>query len=169
MKINKKGFTLIELLVVIAIIGLLSTMAVVSLNSARMKSRDARRLSDVRQLSTMMSMASTNSSDPIVCRNPGTATTGTGNCEAGDLTVDVTTPTELSEEFQKFHDPSMTETQWPTANLACAAASTAPCNYAFKGMTDVSSSTIYFFLEKGTGDMLGDRTHWINSDGVFNQ
>ena len=32
---NKKGFTLIELLVVIAIIGLLSTLAVVALNSAQ--------------------------------------------------------------------------------------------------------------------------------------
>ncbi|MBU1202883.1 type II secretion system GspH family protein [Patescibacteria group bacterium] len=34
---NKKGFTLVELLVVIAIIGILSTVAVVNLNSAREK------------------------------------------------------------------------------------------------------------------------------------
>ena len=49
-KINKRGFTLIELLVVIAIIGLLSTMAVVSLNSARLKARDAKRASDAGHL-----------------------------------------------------------------------------------------------------------------------
>ena len=38
---NKKGFTLVELLVVIAIIGILSSVAVVNLNSARKKAQQA--------------------------------------------------------------------------------------------------------------------------------
>ncbi len=51
-----KGFTLIELLVVIAIIGLLSTLAVVSLNSARTKSRDAKRVADIKQLQSALEL-----------------------------------------------------------------------------------------------------------------
>lgn len=53
---KQKGFTLIELLVVIAIIGLLSTLAVVALNNARSKSRDAKRVSDIKQIQTALEL-----------------------------------------------------------------------------------------------------------------
>lgn len=53
---TRRGFTLIELLVVIAIIGLLSTLAVVALGSARQKARDSKRLSDVKQVQTALEL-----------------------------------------------------------------------------------------------------------------
>lgn len=53
---KKSGFTLIELLVVIAIIGLLATMSIVALNNARSKSRDSKRVADVKQIQTALEL-----------------------------------------------------------------------------------------------------------------
>ncbi|MDO8663697.1 MAG: prepilin-type N-terminal cleavage/methylation domain-containing protein [Candidatus Wildermuthbacteria bacterium] len=49
---TKKGFTLIELLVVIAVIGLLASITLVQLGPVRAKARDAKRMSDIRQITT---------------------------------------------------------------------------------------------------------------------
>jgi len=53
---KQKGFTLIELLVVIAIIAILSTVVMAGLNSARAKGRDAKRLSDIKQLQSALEL-----------------------------------------------------------------------------------------------------------------
>jgi prepilin-type N-terminal cleavage/methylation domain-containing protein len=71
MQQNKKGFTLIELLVVIAIIGLLSTMSVLALNQARARARDAKRISDVKQIQTALELYYNEEG-----QYPGSVTTG---------------------------------------------------------------------------------------------
>lgn len=71
-KSRQKGFTLIELLVVIVIIGVLATLATVSLAGVRSKARDAKRVSDVRQIQNAFEMFFSN-------EDKYPADTGTGN------------------------------------------------------------------------------------------
>ncbi|XKT75453.1 MAG: type II secretion system protein [Patescibacteria group bacterium UBA2103] len=52
----RKGFTLIELLVVVAIIGMLSSVVLSSLNTARANTRDARRYADLRQIANALEL-----------------------------------------------------------------------------------------------------------------
>ena len=71
MKKQHKGFTLIELLVVVAIIGVLSSVVLASLNSSRAKGRDARRVSDMHEITNALSIYySVNGFYPPVSQNP---------------------------------------------------------------------------------------------------
>lgn len=75
---DKKGFTLVELLVVVAIIGLLSTLAVVALGSARGKARDAKRLSDIKQVQTALELFYNDNNGYPVAAAPPLALGGAG-------------------------------------------------------------------------------------------
>jgi len=138
---NKKGFTLIELLVVIAIIGLLSSMAVVNLNSARGKARDAKRISDVKQLSLLIEIAATSNAIgnflnvlPAGCQSEGSLTTGCGT---------------------SFQDVDWTDITDPSgSSSACHDNSAAPCAYSMGIDNTVTDSyEICFYLEEGAGSV----------------
>lgn len=89
MKKQQKGFTLIELLVVIAIIGLLSTLAVVALNNARQKSRDAKRVSDIKQVQTALELYYNDANG-----YPPSA----GVVQGGTITYDPGTPLDTNDD-----------------------------------------------------------------------
>ena len=63
-KRGEGGFTLIELLVVIAIIGLLSSVILASLNGARRKGRDARRMADLKEIQVALELYYGNQTNP---------------------------------------------------------------------------------------------------------
>lgn len=65
-----RGFTLVELLVVISIISLLASIVLTTVNSARAKARDARRLAEVRQIRLALDFYLDNNNT-----YPGSATT----------------------------------------------------------------------------------------------
>lgn len=58
--LRSNAFTLVELLVVIAIIGILSSVVLASLGTARAKARDSKRVSDIKQLQLALELFADN-------------------------------------------------------------------------------------------------------------
>lgn len=56
---GKGGFTILELLIVVAIIGILSAATLVLLSDTRARSRDAKRLSDMREIEKALNLYQT--------------------------------------------------------------------------------------------------------------
>ncbi|MFA6897591.1 MAG: type II secretion system protein [Patescibacteria group bacterium] len=77
---QQKGFTLIELLVVISIIGVLSTIAMTSLNGARLKAKDAAIMSSVDSIMKAAQIDAVSSQDYSAYYF---AIWPTGDCNAG--------------------------------------------------------------------------------------
>ena len=162
-KKNLGGFTLIELLVVIAIIGLLASIVLISLGPARAKARDARRVTDVRQMSTALEVEASDNPDALV------------GCTAADARVNTCTgcsgcPSNNSiVGFVNFADPTV-----GIGGAACQQSispSIAPCQYSISQDDGSAAATtgdyqICFWLESGAGSLAAG-LHAIETNGVF--
>ena len=100
----RSGFTLIELLVVIAIISILSSIALFSLNEARIKSRDAERKSEIAQYGRILTAS---------CYTPSA---GVGDYDLADVITEFAAQNTQYAEYLAHipQDPtgSMTETRY---------------------------------------------------------
>lgn len=136
-----KGFTLIELLVVIAIIGILAGIVLASLSSVRTKARDARRVSELKQMLNVLEQAD--------LQTAGGAITGC-NALGGDIAKNC-------DLLKNFNDPS-------GAASRCTAVSTAACQYGTRlpfgnGTFTTQNFQICTYLETPVGNF---------SAGVYN-
>ncbi len=130
---NKEGFTLIELLVVVAIIGMLASLILASLNSARTKARDSRRLSDLKEIANLITVNETSPEGAIGCSG------NVNNCSS---------VTGL-EALSRFKDPS-------GATTVCSANPNGVCQYALSRASGSGNPTygnwkVCSYAEKSAG------------------
>lgn len=146
---EEKGFTLIELLVVIAVIGLLSSVILASLNNARKKGRDTRRIEDLRQIGNEIAILDTG----------GQATAFVGCTSAGSRVTTCTTP-----NLSAYKDPS-------GSTSACGAAASAACDYAIGKNTlatanpDSQNWEVCAYLEVGVGPRTTPGMIYVDANG----
>lgn len=144
----KKGFTLIELLVVIAIIGLLSTLAVVSLGNIREKGRDTKRLSDMDALRTALEIA--NNDNGSYLTNIGCTKGIIKDCIGGQLEKYLPTVKNMID---------------PSGTTGCRTDCTKVCNYEFSALAD-KSYEVRFYMENGAGQFKDVGCYSMTEKGI---
>jgi len=103
----KRGFTLIELLVVVAIIGMLSSVVLSSLNTARGNARDARRQQDLKQIQTALELYyNDNNAYPGEVACDTSKGSGSGNC-AGYTGTDWTASSFIYQALVPTYIPNL--------------------------------------------------------------
>ena len=134
------GFTLIELLVVIAIIGILSSVVLVSLNTARNKGKDARIQGEVAQIRTALESEFNGSIYPSLTSTPGTsqkanvvATTSPSQISILNLAKDIESLNGKTDNVLIFSTSSAT-------GYAIVASSSSGTSFCYDGYGTASTS-----------------------------
>lgn len=146
---------MIELLVVIAIIGILASVVLASLNSARKKSRDARRVADIKQLQLALELyfdanrayPADTTLAPLVTggeipKVPADPLGGTGTCRPAYCYAyyPATSPTyyHLGANLEESTNAAL------NSKKSCSSAgTTCPAGAAYTGGFDGTGATIY--------------------------
>jgi len=152
---KQRGFTLVELLVVVAIIGLLSTLAVISLNGVRERARDTKRLSDIDAISKALELVKTEEGGYI-----------DSGCPAGLVHLcaaeDDEKLTTYLPTLQNIKDPLNADAACITA-VACNAGD---CGYTFKIMPTKDTYKVYFNLETGVANFDEPGCYELTQNGI---
>lgn len=193
MKFNtNKGFTLIELLVVVAIIGILASVVLASLNSARIKGREAAIKSNLRN---MMPQAELSHSDlgnySGACAAVAsmlsaiTVAGGTSACYSYNVAGDVNTrwgaSARLNSDSTKnwsvdatgvvaWDTADQSASSWAAANTACATAGGhLPSIEQFKALYDAYGTTPTGFTAGGywSSTEIGGSAYYLSGSGAI--
>ncbi|MDB5238919.1 MAG: prepilin peptidase dependent protein type pilus assembly protein PilA [Candidatus Parcubacteria bacterium] len=154
MKKLTRGFTLIELLVVIAIIGILASIVLVSLNSARAKGSDTRIISDVQQARTAIESGFNGLGYPDL--------NGAGTCIASNTSAATFATCVLTTgpDFTALNQLNADATNQGGALFVAVAPNNT--GYAIRGRMKSNAST-YFCIDS-TGKT--NQSDVVNSNGV---